>query len=99
MQMREYVEKQYGEADDYRNDAEPDEDKRSLILSGWRSGNPEDQRESTENVGQKFDHGYSVGDAGLKPSAYILPDGSVIRDHSPNYKDEARLLVIEGWAQ
>ena len=56
MQMREYVEKQYGEADDYRNDAEPDEDKRPLILSWWWSGNPEDQRESTENVGQKFDH-------------------------------------------
>jgi hypothetical protein len=54
MQMREYVEKQYGEADDYRNNAEPDEDKRSLILSGWRSGNPEDQRESTENVSQKI---------------------------------------------
>jgi hypothetical protein len=59
MQMREYVEKQYGEADDYRNDAEPDEDKRPLILSRRRSGNPEDQRESTENVSQKFDHGYS----------------------------------------
>jgi len=96
MEMREPVEKQHGEADDYRNDAEPDEDKRPLVLSRRRSGYTEDQRESTENVGQKFDHGYSVGDAGLKPSAYILPDGTVIRDHSPNCKDEARLLVIEG---
>jgi hypothetical protein len=59
MQMREPVEKQHSEADDYRDDAEPDEDERSLILSGRRSGNPEDQRESTENVGQKFDLGYS----------------------------------------
>jgi hypothetical protein len=59
MQMRECVEKQYGEADDYRNDSEPDEDKRSFILSGWRSGNPEHQGESTKYVSQKFDHRYS----------------------------------------
>ena len=99
MQMREPVEKQHGEANDYRNDAEPDEDEWSFILSWRRSGNPEHQGESTKYVGQKFDHGYSVGDAGLKPSAYILPDGTVIRDHSPNCKEEARLLVIEGRAQ
>jgi hypothetical protein len=56
MQMREPVEKQHGEANDYRNDAEPDEDERPFILSRRRSGNPEHQRESTENVSQKFDH-------------------------------------------
>jgi hypothetical protein len=59
MQMREPVEKQYGEADDYRNQAEPDEDERPLVLSGRRSGNPEHQRESTKYVSQKFDHDYS----------------------------------------
>src|SRR5271156_3879247 len=40
MQMREHKEEQYDEANDYRNDAEPDEDKRPLILSARRSGNP-----------------------------------------------------------
>jgi hypothetical protein len=92
MQMREPVEQQNGEADDYRNDAEPEVDERSFIFSRRRSGDPEDQGESTENDSQKFDHGYSVGDAGLKPSAYT-------RDRSPHYTDQARLLVIEGWAQ
>jgi hypothetical protein len=58
MEMREYEEKQYDEGNDYCNDAEPEVDERSFILSGRRSSNPEDQRESTENVGQKFDHGY-----------------------------------------
>jgi hypothetical protein len=99
MEMREPVEKQHGEADDYRNDAEPDEYERPLVLSRRRSGNPEHQGESTKYVSQKFDHGYSVGDAGLKPSAYTVPDGLVIRDHSSNCKDQACLLVIQGWAR
>jgi hypothetical protein len=28
-----------------------------------------------------------------------VPDGLVIRDHSSNCKDQACLLVIQGWAR
>lgn len=59
MEMREYEEKQDDEDDDYRDDPEPEEDERPFVLSGWRSGNPEDQRESAKYISQKFDHRYS----------------------------------------
>jgi hypothetical protein len=56
MQMRDCVEQNHAECNDDRDDSEPEEYERALVLPRLRCGNAEDKRETSEYRGQEFDH-------------------------------------------
>ena len=56
MQMRNYVEQNHAERNQGRDDSEPQEYERALVLPGLRRGDAEDKREASEYRGQELDH-------------------------------------------
>lgn len=56
MQMRNRVEQNHAERNDDRDDSEPEQYERALVLPRFGRRDAEDKREASEHRGQEFDH-------------------------------------------